>query len=872
MTSLTTVQQLPAITLSKRELQEGACRLQTTGVGCLKWVGSSTTAPKTLFMDRGGTALFYTPSEKPLVNRLIAFKHITCINVEVKDAAMTVDGGSMRRVELRIESNGSYKKPLRLSLLETDGMLVAQAAARRVSYHSDHITKNIFQRRLREVWLLGDADRSGSISLQELVDLLRRLNVKVSQSEVEEHFARVDTDHSNSLEFHEFVHLFKALTTIRCLADLFKYFASSPEQVSDDTTSAENSNASAVQKVSSLSASGLVRFYREAQGELVPHDVAEAIIELYAGGRPNKPNKQADASDDDTAMPFTVDTVDHGMSLHAFSLLMVDTARNSWFDADHDRVFQSMHEPLHHYRIACSHNTYSSGSQFSSQSKTDMYHRVLRQQGCRCVEIDCHNGARHPMVYHHYTPTSEIAFEDVVDAIKESAFVTSPYPVVLSLEVHTDARQTMIIAHTLMSKFGSALLYPEELEAYGGPLRFTPHALQYRILVKWKGSPDDVIAHQQHPTPPSSSQQFTMDDHSNGAHLPAARTLLGFRTCRAKLDGPSLLRSLITVGGVHTKDGTNCKTSDIQSTSEGDMLKLVGKGFQLKNTRMMTRGYPAGSRMMDSTNLDPIVPWANGVQMVAMNYQTWDEPMHLHEGMFRVNGRCGYILKPVSLRTAEGVEDLWAGTVLRQSMVLTVRVLFGYQLSHLTAEVDTLNTFVEVSVRECPQTTTAAAGSSFSSPVIEESSFGASLRSPATVTAVGSGGDDNAFDHAGSFEALRSPAARSTTTPTSAWGSSKPRSLPLNKTRVATKRTSVVKKEGFLPYWDEVFTFPIIDVELAMLSIHVKDREFAADKSVGYGCIPLTSLMLGYRAVSLLSPQGEPLYGSAVVCHFSLAS
>nr|ACI15946.1 phospholipase C-like protein [Bodo saltans] len=823
-------------------------------------------------MDRGGTALFYTPSEKPLVNRLISFKHMTCINVEVKDV-MSIDN-EVRRVELRIESNGPFKKPLRLSMMEKDGILVAQVAARRVGYHSEHITKNAFQRRLREVWLLGDADRSGSISLQELVELLKRLNVKVSPAEVEERFAQVDTDHSNSLEFHEFVHLFRGLTTIRCLSELFRYFAADHrhEEIEGDAAAEDEEEQAAKQPPKLLFANGLVRFFREAQGEIVPEEIADGIIELYAGGRNStKKNEEYDGLEETNPSVTTAPNVGAvGMTLHAFSLLMVDTVRNSWFDGDHDRVFQSMDEPLHHYRIACSHNTYSSGSQFSSQSKTEMYHRVLRQQGCRCVEIDCHNGARLPMVYHHYTPTSEISFEDVVDAIKESAFVSSPFPVVLSLEVHTDARQTMIIAHTLMSKLGTALLYPEELQSYGGPLPFTPNALQYRILVKWKGSPDDIIAQQQHPTPPSSQQHFDPNDQAH-----AARTLLGFRSCRAKLDGNSLLRSLITVGGVHSKDGVNCKPSDIQSTSEGDMIKMVGKSFQLKNTRMMTRGYPAGSRMMDSTNLDPMVPWSNGVQMVAMNYQTWDEPMHLHEGMFRVNGRCGYLLKPLSLRTAERVEDMWLGTTMPKSMVLTVRVLFGYQLSHLKADVDTLNTLVEVSVRECPQTLNAAA-SPFTSPnaMHEDSSFAASLRSPSTVTSVGSGcGNDHAsaFEPAGTFEALRSPASRSSTTPITFSQHKAPKSLSLSKTRVITKKTSVVRKEGFLPYWDEVFTFPILDVELAMLSIHVKDKELTTDKSVGYGCVPLSSLMLGYRAVSLLSPQGEPLYGSAVVCHFSLS-
>ena len=36
--------------------------------------------------------------------------------------------------------------------------------------------------------------------------------------------------------------------------------------------------------------------------------------------------------------------------------------------------------------------------------------------------------------------------------------------------------------------------------------------------------------------------------------------------------------------------------------------------------------------------------------VVALNYQTDSEPMHLNQGKFRVNGRAGYILKPKHLR------------------------------------------------------------------------------------------------------------------------------------------------------------------------------------------------------------------------------
>ncbi|XP_033622233.1 LOW QUALITY PROTEIN: 1-phosphatidylinositol 4,5-bisphosphate phosphodiesterase epsilon-1 [Fukomys damarensis] len=59
----------------------------------------------------------------------------------------------------------------------------------------------------------------------------------------------------------------------------------------------------------------------------------------------------------------------------------------------------------------------------------------------------------------------------------------------------------------------------------------------------------------------------------------------------------------------------------------------------------LLRTYPAATRI-DSSNPNPLIFWLHGIQLVALNYQTDDLPLHLNAAMFEANGGCGYVLKP----------------------------------------------------------------------------------------------------------------------------------------------------------------------------------------------------------------------------------
>lgn len=86
----------------------------------------------------------------------------------------------------------------------------------------------------------------------------------------------------------------------------------------------------------------------------------------------------------------------------------------------------------------------------------------------------------------------------------------------------------------------------------------------------------------------------------------------------------------------------------MSSVKETPAAKLIAKApiaTMAYLSRQLMRVYPGAFRI-DSSNFNPAPYWAAGVQMVALNYQTCDVPLRLNRAFFRLNGRCGYVLKP----------------------------------------------------------------------------------------------------------------------------------------------------------------------------------------------------------------------------------
>jgi len=124
------------------------------------------------------------------------------------------------------------------------------------------------------------------------------------------------------------------------------------------------------------------------------------------------------------------------------------------------------------------------------------------------------------------------------------------------------------------------------------------------------------------------------------------------------------------------------------------LIKLCQKAF--------IKTYPDVVKRTNSSNHDPIVCWASGVQIVALNLQKTDDDMILiNKIFFKLNGgsKSGYILKPELLRNPN-CDDLVKRMCSKVAFKIKFKVLSGFHLHMCFPEKNKIKgLYVEVSLR-----------------------------------------------------------------------------------------------------------------------------------------------------------------------------
>uniref|UniRef100_A0A2K6KWX3 Phosphoinositide phospholipase C n=1 Tax=Rhinopithecus bieti TaxID=61621 RepID=A0A2K6KWX3_RHIBE len=694
-----------------------------------------------------------------------------------------------------------------------------------------------------------EADKNGDglLNIEEIHQLMHKLNVNLPRRKVRQMFQEADTDENQgTLTFEEFCVFYKMMSLRR---DLYLLLLSYSDK-KDHLTVEELMNN-------------------------VTTDYCLDIIKKFEVSEENK--------------------VKNVLGIEGFTNFMRSPACDI-FNPLHHEVYQDMDQPLCNYYIASSHNTYLTGDQLLSQSKVDMYARVL-QEGCRCVEVDCWDGPDgEPVVHHGYTLTSKVLFRDVVETINKHAFVKNEFPVILSIENHCSIQQQRKIAQYLKGIFRDKLDLSSVDTGECKQLP-SPQSLKGKILVKGKKLPyhlgDDAeegevsdedsadeiedeckfklhynngtTEHQvesfirkklesllkesqirdkedpdsftvrallkatheglnahlkQSPdvkesgkkshgrllmtnfgkhkkTTKSRSKSYSTDDEEDtqqntvkegGQLYRLGRRRKTMKLCRELSDLVVYTNSVAAQDIVD--DGTTGNVLSFSETRAHQVVQQKSEQFMIYNQKQLTRIYPSAYRI-DSSNFNPLPYWNAGCQLVALNYQSEGRMMQLNRAKFKTNGNCGYVLKPQQM--CKGTFNPFSGDPLpaNPKKQLILKVISGQQLpkppdSMFGDRGEIIDPFVEVEI-------------------------------------IG---------------------------------------LPVD---CCKDQTRVVDDNGFNPVWEETLTFTVHMPEIALVRFLVWDHDPIGRDFVGQRTVTFSSLVPGYRHVYL-----EGLTEASIFVHITI--
>jgi phosphatidylinositol phospholipase C delta len=269
------------------------------------------------------------------------------------------------------------------------------------------------------------------------------------------------------------------------------------------------------------------------------------------------------------------------------------------------------------------------------------------------------------------------------------------------------------------------------------------------------------------------------------------------------------------------------KTFDNNSKSAEDKRAITRH-----NMRYMMRVYPNGWRV-GSTNFDPLKYWRRGVQMVALNWQTYDLGMQMNDAMFAGGtDQSGYILKPSELREIKMIPSIpneaGPGYIKRErkNVNFSIDVISAQQLMRPKglAQKRSVDPYIEVEV------------------------YHADDKEKEHKGVVGEGG----------LEARSKDGSSGLGTP-------------------HKRRTHIVQENGFNPVFDKRFRFDLTTKhpELVFVRWTVRcssDGQNYSDKAppLATYTAKLTSLKQGYRTLPLHDGNGDQFLFSTLFCRIKI--
>ena len=597
------------------------------------------------------------------------------------------------------------------------------------SGQSEAVLQAHWQREMSRLFPQGPrAGEEETLDLAAVEKVCRSLHINCSKNMLRAQFNKADAANSGKLNFSQFKDFLMRLKERKDVKEIFKYHT-------------ENSKEGMTQDE-------FLTFLRDVQNEDIDADRAHWVALFDKTVRRSSKSRTPSSEGSELIPPVS------RMNLDSFSAFLASSSNGVYAS----RAPQSRFDrPLNEYFISSSHNTYLLGRQVAGASSTEAYVSAL-QQGCRCVEIDCWDGADgRPIVSHGRTLTTSVLFADCITVINRYAFISCDFPLILSLEVHCNPEQQLAMVKIMKDTFKEQLvLEPLMTNCFILP---SPEELKGRILVKVKTCDetefdpreDTVSSVNTHGRKRSASTPFvrpTLGDISSSTPLPSLsspptigpvdsigplmsqdrRSLTATSMSSATEDSDGALvsvrnekkkrrrqKSKITKPlsdlGVYTRGYKWHSFSSPESRRYNHIYSFAERPFEsitqnhdnkvaleAHNRKYLTRVYPSGFRLR-SSNFDPNKFWRRGVQMAALNWQTYDIGMQMNQAMFAAGtDRTGYILKPESLRLPAVEDGIKKRKTERKMVRFSIDVISAQQLPRprTISPDDNINPYVEI--------------------------------------------------------------------------------------------------------------------------------------------------------------------------------
>ncbi|KAH6601234.1 hypothetical protein BASA50_001758 [Batrachochytrium salamandrivorans] len=824
------------------------------GTRMLKYPNKASSRPELRLIRVSAVPLHISWESKKKVESTVDFHSILEIRMGQNTKAFEIHGKQPdldeRAFSIIYMSKGRYKSlnvvapspencalwitGLHILMIQLDRTVGGQTSSRNLTNMSQW---------LKTLWQEADVSGIGTLDLDQVTVLMEQLNFRLSKSEIKSTF-RANICRTGSIPFDAFEKLYNML---RFRPDIAEIFSETARAHSSHITPEEFEN-----------------FLLNVQKIDWSLDRCRETYEKFK------------------APESGVMDIDH------FSAFLI-SARNSILKKSHQAIFQDMTRPLCDYFINTSHNTYLLGDQLTGESSVEGYIRALQRGCRCVELDCWDGPAGQPVIYHGRTLTTRLLFHDAVEAISKYAFVASSYPLILSLEIHCSADQQQVIARILRDAFGESLLLapvrndsilpsPLDLlkkviikgkignsgkdgdEIYVGTDDDTadadvggtpPGNANASVGMLLRGRPPLSSATLPYSSAPTRSSSVSATQGSQSTVQQSGTTIVADSTTSAtsatssspstantashakpKVVITKALEALIVYcKGVSLHSSTlpllplrfDCMYSFSERTAN-TLIQKQREKLSLLSVSHLSRVYPSIIRIT-SSNMDPVPLWMCGIQMVALNFQTFDRAMHLNQALFDINGRCGYVLKP---------KEMFRNATLPSSTVdsteIPLRSLDKGALYRTDFSKPILLEITIISAQQLPKPNDTVATDNIS-PCVEMEIIGGSNAALSTAGGVGGIGD-----------------------------------LETN----SKFRTSPVKSKMFSPVWKQRAVFTVMLPAFAFLKFVVLDTDTKISKCIGTYCIFLASLEKGYRHVPLNNMQGERLRFSTLFVHVDM--